>query len=114
MAEAIRRLLEISEDSKLQEYEESRAKYRFDQMSRETDALQEGIEKGLVKGRAEGRQEGRAEGRAEGRQEGRAEGRREVALNMLKAGIDPQVILNSTGLSTEELEDLKKQINYYK
>ena len=62
-------------------------------MSRETDALQEGIEKGLVKGRAEGRQEGR----------------REVALNMLNAGIDPQVILNSTGLSTEELKDLKNK-----
>lgn len=94
MAEAIHRLLEISQDSKLQEYEEARAKYRFDQMSRETDALQEGIEKGMKKGLVKGR--------AEGRQEGY----REVALNMLKAGIDTKVTLDSTGLSKEELEDL--------
>ena len=57
----------------------------------------------------EGLQKGRQEGLQEGLQEGRQEGCRDIALSLLKKGVDPKVIIESTGLSEKELEDLKNQ-----
>ena len=45
----------------------------------------------------------------EGLQKGRQEGCRDVALSLLKKDVDPKVIIESTGLSEKELEDLKNQ-----
>ena len=49
------------------------------------------------------------EGLQKGLQQGRQEGYRDVALNLLKKGVDSKVILDSTGLSETELEDLKNK-----
>ena len=57
--------------------------------------------------REEGRAEGRIEGMAEGRTEGRAEESRNIALNMLKEAVDINLISKCTGLSIEEIENLK-------
>lgn len=46
-------------------------------------------------------------GKAEGIIEGKAEGINEVAKNLLKNGIDIEVIKNATGLTEEEIEKLK-------
>ena len=46
--------------------------------------------------------------RREGQQKGIEKGIEKVALNMLKNGIDIQVILDSTKLSKEELEKLRE------
>ena len=46
----------------------------------------------------------------EGVEKGMEKGHREVALNMLKMAIDLKVILKSTKLSQQEVEELKKQI----
>lgn len=54
----------------------------------------------------EGRLEGRMEGRAEGLAEGLAEGRMEVARNMKKLGVPIEIIMQSTGLSEKEIENL--------
>lgn len=54
----------------------------------------------------EGRLEGRMEGRAEGLVEGLAEGRMEVARNMKKLGVPIEIIVQSTGLSEKEIENL--------
>lgn len=54
----------------------------------------------------EGRLEGRMEGRAEGLVEGLAEGRMEVARNMKKLGVPIEIIMQSTGLSEKEIENL--------
>lgn len=50
--------------------------------------------------------EGRMEGRAEGLVEGLAEGRMEVARNMKKLGVPIEIIMQSTGLSEKEIENL--------
>ena len=75
-------------------------------------------EDGFLEGRAEGRIEGRAEGMAEGRIEGRAEGIQEgietgekkkaldIAKNLKKIGISTQQIMEVTGLSQQEIEQL--------
>ncbi len=59
-----------------------------------------------LEGRMEGRLEGRLEGRAEGLVEGLAEGRMEVARNMKKLGVPIEIIMQSTGLSEKEIENL--------
>jgi predicted transposase/invertase (TIGR01784 family) len=46
-------------------------------------------------------------GRAEGRAEGRMEEKREMALGLLQAGIDVNIIAQTSGLSVEEIESLK-------
>ena len=66
------------------------------------------IENGMLdSAKLEGREEGRAEGRVEGRAEGRAEGVKEVAANLKKMGVPVEVIIQSTGLSEKEVNDLE-------
>ena len=57
--------------------------------------------------REKGRWEGERKGRQAGRQEGRQEGIQQVVLNMLKEKINVSVISKVTGLSKEEVENLK-------
>ena len=47
--------------------------------------------------------EGKAEGKAEGIAEGKAETRLEVVRKLIAAGVDMSVVIDSTGLSQEEL-----------
>jgi len=55
------------------------------------------------------REEGRKEGIKEGMEKGKIEGKIEVAKNLLKTGIDIEIIVKSTGLTKEEIEDLKNE-----
>ncbi|KAG8173427.1 hypothetical protein JTE90_010362, partial [Oedothorax gibbosus] len=62
------------------------------------------------KGREEGIQIGHEKGRAEGRQEGREEGEKQakiaVAKNLLKAGVSTDIIVQTTGLTANEVKGL--------
>ena len=62
--------------------------------------------KGKSEGRAEGIAEGRAEGIAEGRAEGIAEGILTVAKNLKAQNIPLQTIMESTGLTKEQIDSL--------
>lgn len=66
----------------------------------------EGRMEGLTEGRVEGRVEGLTEGRVEGRMEGLTEGRVEVARNLKKYGVPTEIIMQSTGLSEQEIKKL--------
>ncbi|EKH6498579.1 MULTISPECIES: RpnC/YadD family protein [Enterobacterales] len=70
-----------------------------------------GRQEGLLEGREEGREEGLKEGRKEGREEGRKEGiqdaRITLARNFLRNGVSLEIIMESTGLSREELISLQ-------
>jgi len=66
-------------------------------------------EKGLKKGKRIGRQEGKKEGRQEGRQEGKKERDYEFAKIMLKESEPIEKIIKYTGLSKEEIENLKRK-----
>ena len=59
---------------------------------------------------AKGKAEGRAEGRAEGLAEGKEETQLEIAKNLLRKKISKDVIRETTGLSLEKLEKLKKEL----
>ncbi len=56
----------------------------------------------------EGRVEGLETGLKKGLEKGRAEERVAVAMNMLKEGADVAFVTKVTGLSTDEIEELKK------
>lgn len=58
------------------------------------------------------KESGRAEGRTEGLEEGRAEGKREMIFAFLKAGADIRVIKKASGLSEEEIENLRKEKSF--
>ena len=53
------------------------------------------------------KEEGRKEGRKEGREEGERKKSFEIARNLLQAGIAEDVIAATTGLSIEEIQNLK-------
>jgi predicted transposase/invertase (TIGR01784 family) len=80
---------------------EERIKYEND-MTTERD-----IQNYISYAREKGLEEGRAEGRAEGREEGREEGRIEAARNMLADEISIDLVAKYTGLSIEQVKELK-------
>lgn len=62
---------------------------------------------GVIKGREEDIIQGREEGIQQGREVGIQQGREQVAKAMLDAGIDINTIAGCTGLTTDEIEQLK-------
>ncbi len=72
--------------------------------------IAKGIAEGIEKGIAEGLAQGIAQGKAEGIAEGKAEGRAELALKMLAKNKDEAEILEFSGLTLSELNELKNRL----
>ena len=62
-------------------------------------------------GREEGLSEGREAGLSEGHESGFNEGCKEIALNLLRKGIDRSLIQETTNLSDKEMADLEASLN---
>ena len=73
-----------------------------------TAAKEEGIEEGIEIGKIEGLKEGLDKGLKEGEKKGEKKSKIEIAKNMLKLNIDIKIILQSTGLTVDEINDLKE------
>jgi predicted transposase/invertase (TIGR01784 family) len=71
-----------------------------------SDAKDEGLAEGLVEGRAEGLVEGRVEGEVIGLEKGKIEGKIEVAKSLSKMGIPLSQIIDATGLSENEINQI--------
>jgi predicted transposase/invertase (TIGR01784 family) len=67
----------------------------------------DGREEGRAEGRAEGRKEGHTAGRKEGREEGITAGIIKTANRMLQKGFDVSMVSEITGLTVQEVEDLR-------
>ena len=67
-----------------------------------------GMEKGLTEGKRMGMAEGEKVGMEKGLAEGEKMGRLETARNLLKAGVDPKIIRDTTGISEEEALKIRK------
>ena len=104
------------------EYEASKMAYRdiknsIDTAKREgkEEGLAEGMEKGLAEGMEKGLAEGMEKGLAEGMEKGLAEGMEkgmnkrslEIARKMLANGMDAATVMEITGLSEIQLQQLK-------
>ena len=71
--------------------------------------MEKGREEGMEKGREEGMEKGREEGIEKGREEGRETNKKNIALKMLKEGLDKAFISKITNLSEAEIIRLKNQ-----
>ena len=63
---------------------------------------------GYVRGLKEGHASGVQEGHASGLKEGKAERDRDIAINMLAMGMDIPVIAKATGLSEDDILELRQ------
>ena len=74
------------------------------------EGREKGHEEGREKGHEEGREKGREEGREKGREEGRLEGAQQTALRMVQNGFEVETICLCTGLTSQEVEELRKKV----
>ena len=96
---AIDELEQVSGNARLRRIAELKEKYIRDEQSSIEYAQDEGFKHGEAKGKAIGRAEGEAKGRNERNIE--------IAKNMLKENSSIEFISKVTGLSQEEIENLK-------
>ena len=73
--------------------------------------IREGIEKGIREGIEKGIREGIEKGIREGMEKGKKEGKIETAKNLLSMGMSIEVIIKATGLSEDEVNQLKDNMN---
>ncbi len=78
------------------------SKEELDEWAKRVDRKQ-----AIKEGKVEGKAEGKAEGRAEGKAEGKIESKLEIAHNMLNMNMDIKIISKATGLSENEIKNLK-------
>jgi len=71
------------------------------------EGMKKGIKKGHQEGVKQGREEGLKEGHAKGVKEGVKKAQYEIAKTLLQQGIEESLVLTSTGLSLEEIAELK-------
>lgn len=64
-------------------------------------------QKGIEKGIQLGEQRGTEKGRHESKLEGTLEGKLEVARNMLRTGFDSKAVMEMTGLTTDEIAQIR-------
>ena len=65
---------------------------------------------GLYDGKIEGKEEGKIEGKKEGKIEGKLETQTLIVKNLLNNSISDDIILKTTNISKEELEEIKKEL----
>ena len=83
----------------------------WDSVSVERTLIDDSYQKGKEEGRAEGLEKGRAEGMEKGRAEGLEKGMNqrslEIARNLLSLGLPVTQITQATGLTEEEIKQMK-------
>ncbi len=72
----------------------------------EQAVLAQKLDDATQKGRQEGRQEGIQIGHEKGREEGEKQAKVAVAKNLLKAGVSTDIVVQTTGLTVNEVKDL--------
>nr|WP_295292142.1 hypothetical protein [uncultured Prevotella sp.] len=93
------------------EYEASKMAYRDIKNSIDTakrEGKEEGLAEGMEKGLAEGLEKGLAEGMEKGMEKGMNQRSLEIARKMLANGMDAAMVMEITGLSESQLQQLKE------
>lgn len=108
---AVEELMKLRADKEVVAIADARLIASINEASAKKAAREAGLAEGRAEGMKEGLEKGREEGRIQGKVEGRVEGRLEAiienAKEMLKDGLDMDKISRYTGLSKEEIENLK-------
>ena len=102
MKQVVERVKRLSKDEKLRIIEEKREKGRWIYESQMAYARDEGLEQGI--------EQGIEEGRKEGREEGRTAEREEVAVKLIKEGLENSIIARVTGWTEQEVIEFRKKM----
>ena len=111
------RLFEEAEIAKfspleMREYEASKKAYRDIKNSVDTakrEGIAEGMEKGMEKGMKQGMEKGMKQGLEKGMKQGLEQRSLEIARKMLAKGMDAASVMEITGLSAEQMQQLKAE-----
>ncbi len=101
--EAIEQLEEMSADEKEREIYEQREKGRLIYNTEMNEARRKGLEEGKKLGEKIGEKRGEKIGEKNGKKEKTVE----IAKKLLEKNIDIEIIIETTGITKEELETLK-------
>ena len=104
-------MAKIIREVKTQEDEFDKLFYYNREILDDEMTLEEARDEALAEGRAEGLKEGRAEGLKEGKAEGVKQGKIDIAKAMLKENCVIELIAKVTDLSIKEIEKLKEELN---
>ena len=107
------RLFEEAEIAKfspleMREYEASKKAYRDIKNSVDT-AKREGIAEGMKQGMEKGMKQGMEKGMKQGMKQGLEQRSLEIARKMLAKGMDAASVMEITGLSVEQMQQLKPE-----
>jgi len=97
-------LMTMSRDEETRLMYEAREEYLLGRQIEIQGAKAEGREEGRIEGRIEGREEGREEGRIEGRKTER----KDIAIKLMKEGMNDEFIEKITGLDIAVIRSLHK------
>ena len=95
---------------KLSQYEASKKAYRDIKNSVDTakrEGIAEGMEKGMKQGMEKGMKQGMEKGMKQGMEKGLEQRSLEIARKMLAKGMDAASVMEITGLSAEQMQQLK-------
>lgn len=105
------KIVEISRDEELQGWYDEEEHQRMVRNSLVSSAIKKGWNKGIEDGKKEGLKEGLKEGKEEGLKEGIEkgilQGKKDIAKKLMEQKISIEIISKTTGLSIDELNDLK-------
>lgn len=97
---------------KLSQYEASKKAYRDIKNSVDTakrEGIAEGMEKGMKQGMEKGMKQGMEKGMKQGMKQGLEQRSLEIARKMLAKGMDAASVMEITGLSAEQMLQLKAE-----
>ena len=106
MEQAISAYYSITASAEFREIERLREKARHDEAQALYNAEQKGMQKGIQKGLQKGMQQGMQKGMQQGMQKGKSE----IARNLIEMGMPVNQIAAATGLTQEEIENLRTAI----
>ena len=105
--DAIEQLEEMSADEKERELYEIRERSRLVYNTEMYEARRKGLEEGEKRGKKLGKKLGEERGKKLGKDIGKKEKAQEIAKVLLEKNVDITTIVEATGLSEQELDDLK-------
>ena len=97
---------------KLSQYEASKKAYRDIKNSVDTakrEGIAEGMEKGMKQGMEKGMKQGMEKGMKQGMEKGLEQRSLEIARKMQAKGMDAASVMEITGLSAEQMQQLKAE-----
>ena len=100
-------LEEISQDEREIYLAELREKYIMDKKAIEDAGFDKGLEAGIKQGIEQGLEQGIEQGIKQGLEQGKKQQAIDIAKNLKEQNVDIDIICKTTGLTKEEIENLK-------